>query len=61
LRDFQASARTFAGIGGYDEQPMNVSDEEHVAEREGAPAVVVLGWTVWQRKYQAAATSSERW
>ena len=33
LRDFQASARTFAGIGGYDEQTMNVSDEEHVAER----------------------------
>src|SRR5688572_15829267 len=84
LRDFQASARTFAGIGGYDEQTMNVSDEEHVAERfegtfvssnafaligrgpvlgrtlqpdderEGAPAVVVLGWTVWQRRYQGS-------
>jgi predicted permease len=84
LRDFQASARTFAGIGGYDEQTMNVSDEEHVAERfegtfvssnafalighapvlgrtlqpdderEGAPSVVVLGWTVWQRRYQGS-------
>ena len=33
LRDWQAGARTFEGIGGYDEQTMNVSDEEHPAER----------------------------
>jgi predicted permease len=82
LRDWQASARSFDGIGGYDEQMMNVSDEERAPqrfegafvssnsfsligrgpligrtlqpddEREGAPAVVVLGWTVWQRRYQ---------
>jgi len=82
LRDWQASARTFAGIGGYDEQTMNVSDEERAPERfegtfvsansfalvghgpllgrtlqaeddrEGAPSVVLLGWTVWQRRYQ---------
>ena len=23
-------------------------------EREGAPSVVVLGWTVWQRRYQGS-------
>ena len=84
LRDWQASARTFEGIGGYDEQTMNVSDAERAAERfegtfvsanafaligrgpvlgrtlqpdderEGAPAVVVLGWNVWQRRYQGS-------
>lgn len=82
LRDWQASSRTFESIGGYDEQTMNVSDEERAPERfegafisansfalvgrgpligrtlqpeddrEGAPAVVLLGWTVWQRRYQ---------
>ena len=37
LRDWQTSARTFEGIGGYDEQTMNVSDEERAPERfEGA-------------------------
>jgi predicted permease len=81
LRDWQSSARTFEGIGGYDEQTMNVSDAEHAPERfsgafvsfnafalighrpllgrtleagderEGAAAVVVLGWTVWQKRY----------
>jgi predicted permease len=85
LRDWQASARVFEGIGGFDEQTMNVSDEERAPERfegafvssnafeligrrpilgralqpdddrEGAPAVVVLGWTVWQRRYQGSA------
>jgi len=85
LRDWQTSARTFEGIGGYDEQTMNLSDEERAAERfegtfvsanafaligrgpvlgrtlqpederEGAPAVVVLGWNVWQRRYQGNA------
>jgi len=84
LRDWQTSARTFEGIGGYDEQTMNVSDEERAPERfegafvssnsfalighlpvlgrtlqaeddrEGAPSVVVLGWTVWQRRYQSS-------
>ena len=84
LRDWQASARTFEGIGGYDEQTMNVSDEERAPERfegafvssnsfalighrpvlgrtlqaeddrEGAASVVVLGWTVWQRRYQGS-------
>jgi len=84
LRDWQASARVFEGIGGFDEQTMNVSDEERAPERfegafvsanafeligrspnlgrtlqpdddrEGAPAVVVLGWTVWQRRYQGS-------
>ena len=83
LRDWQA-ARTFEGIGGYDEQTMNLSDEEHGAERfsgafvswnafdligqrpvlgralqadderEGSPAVVVLGWKVWQSRYRGS-------
>ena len=82
LRDWQDAAQTFEGIGGDDEQTMNVSDEERAPQRfegafvsansfsiigrgpmigralqpdddrEGAPAVVVLGWTVWQRRYQ---------
>jgi putative ABC transport system permease protein len=84
MRDWQASARTFEGIGGYDEQTMNVSDAERAPERfegafvsanafavigrgpivgrtmqpdderDGAPSVVVLGWTVWQRRYQGS-------
>jgi predicted permease len=33
LGDWQAGARTFEGIGGYDELTMNVSDEEHAAQR----------------------------
>ena len=83
LRDWQA-ARTFEGIAGYDEQTMNLSDEEHGAERfsgafvswnafdligqrpvlgralqadderEGSPAVVVLGWKVWQSRYRGS-------
>ena len=84
LRDWQTGARTFEGIGGYDEQTMNVSDEEHAAERfsgafvssnsfdligqrpilgralrldderDGAAPVVVLGWKIWQTRYQAS-------
>jgi putative ABC transport system permease protein len=33
LRDWQEHARTFEGIAGFDERTMNVSDEEHGAER----------------------------
>jgi putative ABC transport system permease protein len=33
LRDWQEHARTFEGIAGFDELTMNVSDEEHAAER----------------------------
>jgi predicted permease len=84
LREWQAGARTFEGIGGYDELTMNVSDQEHAPqrfsgsyisanafalidqpaalgrtlqpedEREGAPSVVVLGWTVWQGRYRGS-------
>jgi hypothetical protein len=84
LRDWQSAVRTFEDLGGYDEQTMNLSDDEHVAERfsgafiswnafeligqrpllgrtlqaddewEGAPAVVVLGWKVWQTRYRGS-------
>jgi len=84
LRDWQSGARTFEGIGAYDEQTMNLSDDEYAAERfegafvssntfalvgqrsvigrtleasderDNATPVVVLGWTVWQRRYRAS-------
>ncbi len=82
LRDWQTAARTFEGIGAYNQPTMNLADEEHAAERfegafvsgntfallhqgaaigraleatddrDDATPVVVLGWTVWQRRYR---------
>jgi predicted permease len=49
VRDLQTSSRTFEGIGATDEVTMNVSDDEHAAERFiGAYAsyntFALLGW-----------------
>ena len=82
IRDLQASARLFDGIGAMDEVTMNVADEGRAAERyvgsyisansfallglrpllgrdftpadesPGAAAVVVLGYAIWQSRYQ---------
>jgi putative ABC transport system permease protein len=85
LKDVREAVTQFEGIGASDEGPMDLSDDDHAAERhvgayvsantfaligerpllgrdftaeddrEGAEPVVILGHSIWQRRYEGDA------